>query len=81
MILKKLVQSFSICHWNLNSISLHDLTELLSLLRAHLSSNNFDVIFVSETYLRSDKSHEKANLEKVSYAFARTDHPSNTKQW
>ena len=34
VVLKKLVQSFSICHWNLNSISLHDSTELLSLLRA-----------------------------------------------
>ena len=70
---------FSICHWNLNSISVHNYIKL-SLLRAYLSSHRSDVLGLSETYLNSDTSHEDANLEIVGYTLIRADHPSNTKQ-
>ena len=56
-------QIFSICHWNLKSISAYNYIKL-SLLRACLSTHNFDVIFISETCLDSDTSHEYANPEK-----------------
>ena len=43
---------FSICHWNLNSISAHNFIKL-SLLRAYISVHNFDILCLSETYLES----------------------------
>ena len=38
-------QSFSICHWNLNSISVHNFLKL-SLLQASITIHEFDVIFL-----------------------------------
>ena len=72
-------QSFSICHWNLNSISAHNYIKL-SLLRAYISTHKFDVICISETHLDSDKSDDDDNLKIASYNLMRADHPSNTKQ-
>ena len=65
-------QIFSICYWNLNSISAHNYIKL-SLLRAYLSTHRFDVICLSETYLDSDTSHEDANLEIVGYTLIRAE--------
>ena len=48
-------QSFSICHWNLNSISAHNYTKI-SLLTAYVLAYNFDIICLSETYLNSETS-------------------------
>ena len=55
-------QNFSICHWNLNSISVHNYIKL-SFLRAYLSTYKFDLVSISETYLDSDTSNKDANLE------------------
>ena len=41
-------QSFSICHWNLNSITAHNYLKIF-LLRAYISLHNFDVVCISET--------------------------------
>ena len=41
---------FSICHWNLNSITAHNYAKL-SLLTAYNKVHSFDIIFLSETYL------------------------------
>ena len=71
--------SFSIGHWNLNSISVHKYIKL-SLLRTHASTHKFDVICISETYLNSDPSAVDENLEIVGYTLIRADHPSNNKQ-
>ena len=46
-------QSFSLCHWNLNSISAYNYIEFL---RAYVSTHKFAVICISETYLNSDTS-------------------------
>ena len=72
-------QSFSICHWNMNSISAHNYIKL-SLLRAYVSTHEFDVICISETYLNSDTSTIDENLEIVGYTLIRANHPSNTKR-
>ena len=42
---------FSICHWNLNSISAHNFIKLFykSLLRAYISFHNFDILCLSES--------------------------------
>ena len=45
-------EKFSICHWNLNSISAHNFIKI-SLLNAYISTHNFDILCLSETYLDS----------------------------
>ena len=72
-------QSFSICHWSLNSISAGNYIKLLHL-RAYVSTYKFDVICISETYLNSDTSTADENLEIAGYILIRTDHPSNIKR-
>ena len=71
--------SFSICHWNLNSVSAHNYIKL-SPLRAYVSADKFDVICISETYLNSDTFTVDENLKIVGYTLIRADHASNTKQ-
>ena len=72
-------QIFSICHWNVNSISAHNYIKS-SFLRAYVSSHKFDVICISETYLNSDIFTVDETLETVGYTLSRADHPSNTKR-
>ena len=52
----------------------------LSLLRAYLSTQKFDVICISESYLNSDASIVDENLEIAGSTLIRADHPSNTKR-
>ena len=54
-------QSFSICHWNLNSISVHNFSKL-SFLREYIIVHKFDVVCLSETYLDSSILHDDNNL-------------------
>ena len=72
-------QSFSICHWNLNSISAHSYIKV-SLLRAYISTHKFYVICISVTYLDSDTSDDDDNLKIAGYNLIPADHPSNTKR-
>ena len=44
------LSSFSFCHWNLNSIALHNFIKM-SQLQAYNAINRFDIICSSETYL------------------------------
>ena len=70
--LNALNQCFSICHWNLNSISAHVFTKVYLLL-AYISAHKFDIIYLSETYLNSeipsddDKSLLKFRVINVKY--------------
>ena len=70
-------QTFSICHWNLNSICEHNFAKL-SLLRAYVSVHKFDIICLSETYLDSSIDHK--SLEISGYYLIHSDHPSNKKR-
>ena len=72
-------QSFSICHWNLNSISAHNFIKI-SLLKTYIATHKPDVICLSETYLDSSISNYNYNLEIPGYDLSRADHPSNTKR-
>ena len=45
-------ESFSVSHWNLNSITAHNYTKIL-LLKAYIAVYKFDIICLSETYLDS----------------------------
>ena len=42
--------NFSICHWNLNSIAAHNFVKV-NLLQAYYAIYDFDMIFLSESYL------------------------------
>ena len=66
-------QSFSICHWNVNSVSAHNFSKV-SLLRAYISIHKFDVICISETFLDSDTAFDDDNLKIEGY-IVRSDHP------
>ena len=72
-------QSFSICHWNLHSITAHNFLKV-SLLRAYTTVHSFDVICLSETYLDSSISHDDNNLQIPGYNSYRVDHPLNIKR-
>ena len=60
------LQSFSICHWNLNSISAHNFIKI-SLLKTYIVTYKLDVICLSETYLDSSISNDDDNLEIPGY--------------
>ena len=72
-------ESFSICHWNLNSISARNYIKL-SFLKASIFTHKFDVICISEAYLDSDITDDDDNLKIEGYNLIRPDHPSNTKR-
>ena len=72
-------QSFSVCHWNLNSVSAHNFLKL-SLLRAYIAVHKFDVICLSETYLDSSILLDDNYLQIPGYNLYREDHPLNVKR-
>ena len=70
-------KSFSICHWNLTSITTHNFIKV-SLLTAYNSIQKFDIICLSETYLNSETLSNNENLDMPGYDLIRADHVSNT---
>ena len=61
---------FSICNWNLNSISEHMFTKI-SFLSAYIFVHK--IICLSETYLNSEILSDDKNLEKPGYNLVRED--------
>ena len=70
---------FSICHWNLNSISAHIYAKVF-LLKAYIAIHKFDIVCISETYLESGTSSDYNNLEISGYTLVRSGHHSNNKR-
>ena len=70
---------FSICHWDLNSISAHDYSKVF-LLKRHIMLHIFDIICLSQTYLDSTTPNVGGKLQIPGYILIRPDHPSNTKR-
>ena len=66
-------QCFSSCHWNLNSISVHNFIKL-SLLRAYITIHKFDVVCLPETSLNTSISNDADSLEVPGYNLFRADH-------
>ena len=66
---------FSICHWNLNSITSHDFL-IVKLLTAYNVMHKLDIICISESCLNSDTSSNDDNLNIPGYNLSRADHPS-----
>ena len=71
-------ETFSVCHWNLNSLLAYNYQKLLFLLKAYIAVHKFDVICLSETYLDSTIASDDENFELTGYKLVRSNHPANT---
>ena len=71
--------NFSICHWNLNSMTAYNF-EKINLLEAYNTINKFDVICLLESYLDSSIAYDKDDLNIKGYNLYSTDHPNNVKR-
>ena len=71
--------SFSICHWNVKSLSAYNFIKVY-LLQAYITISKFDIICLSETSLDSSVLSKDANLGLTGYNLVRAEHPSNTKK-
>ena len=71
-------ETFSFCHWSLNSISSHYVK--MFLLKAYITVHKFDILCLSKTYLDSSTRPDDENLEIAGCDIARADHPTNTKR-
>ena len=71
-----LVQTLSICHWNLNSTRAHNFSKL-NLLKTCVNVHKFDIIWSSETYIHSSVDDE--SLEISGYYLICSNYPSNKK--
>ena len=67
------------CHWNLNGLAAHDFIKA-PLIEAFISTHDFDILCLSETFLDStiDLNDENTNID--GYSILRADHPSNNKR-
>ena len=71
--------NFSICHWNINSLTSHN-CEKVNLLEAYNAINKFHIICLSESFLDSSILTENNNLKINGYKMMRADHPNNVKR-
>ena len=71
--------NFSICHWNLNSITEHNFAKV-NLLQAYNVIHDFDMICLSESYLDLSVSSDNDNCYIRDYKLVRADHPGNIKR-
>ena len=76
---KDFSHTFSIGHWNLNSLVAHNFTKV-ALLKAYLSVQKFDIFCMSETYLNSSITEDDDILRIPGYNLIRSNHPSNNKR-
>ena len=76
---RNLNNHFTICHWNLNSVSAHNFAKI-HLLKAYLAIPKFDIVCPSETYLNSSFPFDDDNLDIPGCIMARADHLANSKR-
>ena len=70
-------ETFSICHWNLNSLLAYNYNKFF-LLRVYIAVHKSDVICLSETYLDPTAASDHKSLEITGCNLVRSDHPANT---
>ena len=71
--------NFSLCSWNVNSISVNNFSKL-SLLSSYNSIYRYDLICLSETFLDSSFSTDNDRLSLDGYDLIRADHPQDIKR-
>ena len=72
-------QIFTICHWNLSSITEHNFSKI-NLLKAYLTIHKTNIVCLPETYLDSSFLLTDENLAIQGYNLVRCDHPTNAKR-
>ena len=71
--------NLSFCHWNVNGIAAHDFVKV-SLIEAFITTNDYDIMCLSETFLDSQTNIDDNRLDINGYNLLRADHPSGTKR-
>ena len=71
--------SIEFCHWNLNGLAAHDFIKV-PLIEALISTHNFDISCLSETFLDSAIDLNDGNINIDGYSILRADHPSSNKR-
>ena len=74
---KSKVNTVSVCHWNLNSITAHNFSKLTQL-KAYISTYKYDFICLPETFLDSSIPDNLVDIQ--GYNLVRADHRDNTKR-
>ena len=67
------------CHWNLNGLTAHYFIRV-PLVEAFITSNNFELVFLSKTFLGSTIPNDDANIQINGYSLLRADHLNNIKR-
>ena len=66
-------------HWNLNGLAAHDFIKV-PLMEAFITSNNFDLVCLPQTFLDSTIPKDDVNIQINGYSLLRADHPNNIKR-
>ena len=66
------------CHFNLNRLTAHGFIKV-PLIEAFITTSNFDIICLSETFLDSTIPNGDENIQFNGYSLLRTDHPNGIK--
>ena len=74
----KKYKSFTCCHWNVNSLTAHNMLKISSI-AAYNSIHKYDFICISETYLHSSVQSVDRDISVNGYNLIRADHSSNNK--
>ena len=71
--------NLSVCHWNAGSLPVHNFVKI-DLIKAFNSVHNFDIIFITETFLNSSHLSDNNELLIENYTLIRADHPSDVRR-
>ena len=66
------------CHWNLNGLATHDFIKV-PLVEAFITSNNFDLVCLPETFSNSNMPNNDVNIQINRYSLLKADHPNYIK--
>ena len=66
------------CHWNLNEVAAHDFIKV-PLIEGFITTSNFDIVYLSVTFLDSTIPGDDENIQINGYSLLRADHPNDTK--
>ena len=75
----KKFKPFTCCHWNVNSLTAHNMVKLSSII-AYNTIHKYDFICISGTFLDSSVPTDDRELSINDYNLIRADHPSNNKR-
>ena len=67
------------CHWNLSGLAAQDFIEV-SLIEAFITTSNFDIVCLSETFLDSTIPDDDVNMQISGYSLLKAYHPNNIKR-